>query len=199
MINSIESLNSGSIVLQNERQNTISEQIQTLCNPILKAPSTTVKTESGYTIILPPQNIGGTKVEIEKLGGGYYMVLKTPSYYGAKTEKVIMSEKELIKAFNGFRTKKDELNADMKKLLEDRKPYDYLRTKSGYLVKMLNGNNATGAYTEIKEQPDGTYLVKSYVYPGCPSKEEVLTEKELVAKYNAEKDDTQERIYNLVA
>ena len=199
MINPIESLNSGSVVLQNEKQSTISEQIQTLYNPIIKATSTIIKTENGYTIILPPQNIGGPKVEIEKLGGGYYMVLKTPVYYGATTEKIIMSEKELVKAFNGFRTKKDELNADMKKILASPKPYDYFRTKNGYLVKTLNGNNMTGARTEIKEQPDGTYLVTSYAYPGCPSKEEILTEKELVAKYNAKKDESPEKIYNLVA
>lgn len=199
MINPIESLNSGSVVLQNEQQNSISEQIKTLSNPIIKATSKIIKTENGYTIILPPQNIGGPKVEIEKLGGGYYMVSKTPVYYGAATEKIIMTEKELVKEFNGFRTKKDELNADMKKILASPKPFDYFRTKNGYLVKMLNGNNMTGASTEIKEQPDGTYLVISYAYPGAPSEKEILTERELVAKYNAEKDDTKDKIYNLVA
>jgi hypothetical protein len=199
MINPVESVNSGRLVVGNENRNELSERVETMLNPIIRQTSRTIKTESGYTIILPPQNIGGPKIEIEKLGGGYYMVLKTPVYYGAQTEKIIMTEKELIKEFNGFRHKQDALNADMKKILTSKEPYDYIRTKSGYLVKMLNGNNVTGARTELKEQPDGTYLVISYAYPGCPSKQEILTERELVAKYNAEKDETQDKIYNLVA
>ena len=98
-----------------------------------------------------------------------------------------------------LRLKKDELKADMKKMAEPKNPYNYFRTKSGYVIKLLNGNNMTGASTEIKEQPDGTYLVISYAYPGCPSEREILTERELVAKFNAEKSDTQDKIYNLVA
>lgn len=199
MINPVESVNSGRVVFGNENQNELSERIETMLNPIIRPTSRTIKTESGYTIILPPQNIGGPKIEIEKLGGGYYMVLKTPVYYGAQTEKIIMTEKELVKEFNGFRLKKDELKADMKKMLEPKSPYNYFRTKNGYLIKLLNGNNVTGASTEIKEQPDGTYLVISYAYPGCVSERAILTERELVAKFNAEKAEGPDKVYNMVA
>ena len=84
-------------------------------------------------------------------------------------------------------------------MLNPNSPYNYFRTKSGFLIKHLNGNNVTGASTEIKEQADGTYLVISYAYPGCVSEKVVLTEKELVAKFNAEKAEGPDKVYNLVA
>ena len=200
MINTVESLNSGILVLQLDSQNTsVADQIKTLCNPFIKAPSTIIKTEHGYTVIIPPQNIGGPQIEVEKLGNGYYLVQKTPPYYGAKTETILMSEKEFIREFNGFKTKKEvDEKIDVKKLV-DKSPYDYFRTKGGYIIRFLNGNNITGASTEIKPQADGTYLVLTKAYAGAPAEKKYFTEQELVTKFHGEKAEVPDKIYHLVA
>lgn len=198
MFNLVDSVTSGHIVLEPESNNTITKRIIETYNPIFRPMSNVIKTESGYTVIIPPQNIGGTKVEVEKLGGGQYLVLKTPSYFGARTERIIMTEDELVKEFNGFQLKKDQKKADLAKFFKMKNPYDYFLTKNGYVIKSLNGNNMTGAKTEIKERPDGTYLVKTTAYPGCPAEIEILTEQELISKYKGEKYDDNARFNNLV-
>lgn len=200
MINPVESLNSGILVLQLDAPNTtVADQMKILCNPFIKAPSTIIKTENGYTVIIPPQNIGGPKIEVEKLGGGYYLVQKTPVYYGAKTEKIIMTEEEFVKTFNGVKTKKEiDEKIDKKRIIAN-DPFDYFRTKSGYVIRLLNGNNVTGASTEVKPQLDGTYLVTTKAYAGAKAEKEVLTEQELIARFHGEKVESPDKIYNLVA
>ena len=200
MINPVESLKAGSIVLDIESPSTtVADQIRLLCNPFIKAPSTIIKTESGYTVIIPPQNLGGPKIEVEQLGGGYYLVSKTPTYYGAQTQKIIMSEKEFIKEFNGFKTRLETDEKINKKRIIANDPYDYFRTKSGYVIKLLNGNNVTGATTDIEPQSDGSYLVISRAYPGAPEEKLYLSEQELIDKYDGEKIEVAEKMYNLVA
>lgn len=197
MINPVRSLNSGMLVFQVKPENSVAEQIQWICNPIIKAPSDIIHTESGYTVIIPPQGLGGSKVEVEKLGGGYYLISKTPAYFGAQTEKIIMSEKEFVEAFNGIKTKKDNKKVSPKKIISN-DPYNYFRTKNGYVIKLLNGNNITGASEEIKEQPDGTYLVTTRAYGGGKPQKEILSEWELVKRFHGEKIEFPDRIYNQV-
>lgn len=198
MINPVQSLNSGTIVYQFEKPNTVAEQIQWLCNPLIKAPSDIIHTESGYTVIIPPQGLGGSKIEVEKLGGGYYLISKTSSIFGAQTEKIIMSEKEFIDAFNGVKTKKDDEKTSEKRF-KLKAPYDYFRTKSGYVIKLLNGNNITGASVEVKAQPDGTYLVTTRPYGGGKPEKEILSEWELIKEFHGEKVETSDNIYSQIA
>ena len=62
MFNLVDSVTSGHIVLEPESNNTITKRIIETYNPIFRPMSNVIKTESGYTVIIPPQNIGGTKV-----------------------------------------------------------------------------------------------------------------------------------------
>ena len=199
MINPIDSLNSGVLVLQLEpTDSTIAEKIQETCNPFIKAPSTIIKTEHGFTVIIPPEGLGGSKVEVEQLGGGYYLIKKT-SCFGTSSESIIMSEKEFVEAFGGFKTQKEiDEKIDIKRIISH-EPYNYFRTKSGYIIKLLNGNNVTGASAEVKAQADGTYLVTTRAYGGAPAEKEILSEQELVAKFGGEKVEIPDKIYHLVA
>ena len=200
MINPVESLKAGSIVLDIESPNTaVADQIRFLCNPFIKAPSTIIKTESGYTVVIPPQNIGDTKIEVEQLGGGYYLVSKTQPYYGATTQKIIMNEKEFIKNFNGYKTTQEKDELIKKNPTSVNNPFDYFKTKSGYVIKLLNGNNITGATTKIEPQPDGNYLIISQAYPGAKEEKLYLSEQELIRKFNGERIEVAEKMYNLVA
>ena len=97
MINTVESLNSGILVLQLDSQNTsVADQIKTLCNPFIKAPSTIIKTEHGYTVIIPPQNIGGEKISINRIGPDQYLVVTERPVYGSKPKYEIYTEEELV-------------------------------------------------------------------------------------------------------
>lgn len=62
-----------------------------------------ILTESGYIVKVPEQKIGGPKVTITKLGLGYYLVTSKATVYGAKTRTEVMTEKELVDKFNGFK------------------------------------------------------------------------------------------------
>ena len=53
-------------------------------------------TENGHRIILPPQNIGGDKISINRIGPDQYLVVTERPVYGSKPKYEIYTEEELV-------------------------------------------------------------------------------------------------------
>ena len=53
-------------------------------------------TEHGHRILLPPQNIGGDKVTINRIGPNQYLVVTQKPVYNAKRKYEIYKEEELV-------------------------------------------------------------------------------------------------------
>ena len=63
----------------------------------------TFRTEHGYYIRLPQQNIGGPKVTIQRIAPDQYLVVTKATVYNSKPQYELYSEAELVKKFNGQR------------------------------------------------------------------------------------------------
>ncbi|MBQ8668751.1 hypothetical protein IJ472_03145 [bacterium] len=174
------------------------ENLKKYTNPFFENTKDIIRTESGYIIVVPEQTLGGVKTVIHKLGNGLYLVEKT-LFNSENAQRIIMDEDELVEAFNGIKVKKDKKVKQENFLDKLLNPYDLFQTKHGYVIKLLNGNNITGAKQNVKALPDGTYLVTSSPRPGIEEKR-ILTEAQLVEEFDGEKMEIPEdELYFLIA
>lgn len=69
--------------------------------PIGTGIPNTFRTEHGYYIRLPQQNIGGPKVTIQQIAPNQYLVVTKATVYNSKPQYELYSEAELVKKYGG--------------------------------------------------------------------------------------------------
>lgn len=99
MINATDSVNVANVQGTNNLGNP--EQQKTgLISPFPPTPGFGIPivftTENGHRIILPPQNIGGEKISINRIGPDQYLVVTERPVYGSKPKYEIYTEEELV-------------------------------------------------------------------------------------------------------
>ena len=98
MINATDSINVANVQGTNNLVNP--EQQKT--GSIIQIPPTgfglprVFTTEHGHRIVLPPQNIGGDKVTINRIGPNQYLVVTEKPVYNSKPKYEIYTEEELV-------------------------------------------------------------------------------------------------------